>query len=131
LAGCREALARIRAGIALLDHDPQAVAAFRFANRAMALQRVHSLYAAAVRRGETKPLADFDTPDNHAWRAFQLGFLLLNLPGLTDLGHPDRALPADDPQADPAASVADLLWFPTGGGKTEAYLGLTAYTLAI
>lgn len=131
LTSCRHALARIRNGIALLDQDAHAAQAFRFANRAMALQRVHSLYAAAVRRGETKPLADFDTPENHAWRAFQLGFILLNLPGLTDLGHPDRALPADDPQADPAASVADLLWFPTGGGKTEAYLGLTAYTLAI
>jgi hypothetical protein len=131
LANCRQALTRIRAGIALLDQDPQAAAAFRFANRAMALQRMHSLYAAAVRHSETQPLTAFDTPDNHAWRAFQLGFILLNLPTLTDPCHPDRALPADQPDADPATSIADLLWFPTGGGKTEAYLGLTAYTLAI
>ena len=45
------------------------------------------------------------------------------MPALTDLGHPDRAESCD--------ATADLLWFPTGGGKTEAYLGLTAYTLAI
>jgi hypothetical protein len=50
LAKCRQALARIRAGIALLDRDPQAAAAFRFANRSMALQRIHSLYATAMRR---------------------------------------------------------------------------------
>lgn len=131
LANCRQALARIRAGIALLDEEPQAAAAFRFANRAMALQRVHSLYASAVRRDEKTTAADYDTPENHSWRAFQLGFILLNLPGLTDVHHPDRALPADDPDANPAGAVADLLWFPTGGGKTEAYLGLTAYTLAI
>jgi hypothetical protein len=131
LASCRQALERIRLGIALLDANPQAAAAFRFANRAMALQRVHALHAAAVRRGETAALESFDTPDNHAWRAFQLGFILLNLPGLTDPRHPDRATPIDDPAANPAGAIADLLWFPTGGGKTEAYLGLTAYTLAI
>ena len=61
--------------------------------------------------------------ENRSWRPFQLAFILLNLPSLTDLHHPDRS-------AEPSA-VADLLWFPTGGGKTEAYLGLTAYTLAI
>ena len=47
------------------------------------------------------------------WRPFQLGFLLLALESSLDSGHPDR-------------SVMDLLWFPTGGGKTEAYLGLVA-----
>src|SRR5438067_4114573 len=62
-------------------------------------------------------------PENRSWRPFQLAFILLNLPALTDLHHPDRS--AD------ASAIADLLWFPTGGGKTEAYLGLTAYTLAL
>src|ERR1019366_443859 len=52
-----------------------------------------------------------------------LAFVLLNLPSLTDPAHRDRA-------QSPAALV-DLLFFPTGGGKTEAYLGLAAYTFAI
>ena len=62
-------------------------------------------------------------PENTRWRPFQLAFGLLNLPSLTDTGHPERA-------AAPTATV-DLLFFPTGGGKTKAYLGLTAYTFAI
>src|SRR5690606_16225453 len=49
-------------------------------------------------------------------RPFQLGFLLLSLPSLAKRGHPDR-------------DVMDLLWFPTGGGKTEAYLSLIAFTI--
>lgn len=52
------------------------------------------------------------------WRSFQLAFMLLCLPGLADPAHPDR-------------SICDLLWFPTGGGKTEAYLGVAAFTLAL
>ena len=52
-----------------------------------------------------------------------MAFVLLNLPSLTDLHHPDRNHETD--------AVADLLWFAAGGGKTEAYLGLTAYTLAL
>jgi hypothetical protein len=47
------------------------------------------------------------------WRPFQLGFVLLSLESCIDNQHPDRA-------------VMDLLWFPTGGGKTEAYLALIA-----
>jgi hypothetical protein len=60
------------------------------------------------------------------WRPFQLAFMLLNLPGLAD--------PARVSVADPAVTeraICDLLWFPTGGGKTEAYLGLAAFTLAL
>lgn len=49
------------------------------------------------------------------WRPFQLGFLLLTLESTATGTHPDR-------------DVMDLLWFPTGGGKTEAYLGLIAFT---
>src|SRR5690606_16801946 len=49
-------------------------------------------------------------------------FLLLNLPELTEPSHADRS---------GSKALVDLLFFPTGGGKTEAYLGLTAYTFAI
>lgn len=51
------------------------------------------------------------------WWPFQLAFQLLNIRAVVDDTHPDR-------------EVCDLLWFPTGGGKTEAYLGLAAFTLA-
>jgi len=51
------------------------------------------------------------------WRPFQLAFVLLNLGGLIDRKHVDR-------------ETADLLFFPTGGGKTEAYLGLAALVIA-
>ncbi|HKA98507.1 MAG TPA: DISARM system helicase DrmA [Streptosporangiaceae bacterium] len=51
------------------------------------------------------------------WFPFQLGFQLLNLPAIVNRAHADR-------------DVCDLLWFPTGGGKTEAYLGLAAFTMA-
>ncbi len=131
LAACRTALERIRAGIALLDSTPDAAAAFRFTNRAMADQRVHSLYAAATRRGESPALDQLDVPKQHSWRTFQLGFVLLNLPSLTDLLHPERAHPLEATEQGMLDNTADLLWFPTGGGKTEAYLGLAAYTMAI
>ena len=57
------------------------------------------------------------------WRAFQLAFLLLNIPTVT---HPDH-----EKRSKSVGSYADLLWFPTGGGKTEAYLGVAAFSIAM
>jgi hypothetical protein len=98
---------RIAAGIALLDR-PEVLDAFRRANRVMAAA---ARQRSAVQRG--KAPADVDAP---GWRPFQLAFLLLNLRGIAEPGHRERA-------------TVDLLFFPTGGGKTEAYLGLAAFTL--
>lgn len=121
----REAADRIEAGIQILLDDEKAADAFRFANRAMYLQRVHTMLSESKRREESKTLADFDEPKNRSWRAFQLAFVLLNLPSLAKPEHSDRLDDGANEQ------VADLLWFSTGGGKTEAYLGLTAFTLGI
>jgi hypothetical protein len=123
IADCQTTLQRIQAGIDLLKTNPQATEAFIFMNQAMWQQRVHSLYSEQIRRGETRTLEAIDIPQNRTWRTFQLAFILLNLPSITQLDHIDRTHPTD--------AIADLLWFPTGGGKTEAYLGLTAYTIGL
>ena len=121
---CDKILERLEEGIKCLETDDHALEAFRFANRAMALQRVHSIFSLEKRRGnESVVLSDFDIPKNRSWRPFQLAFVLLSLPGLADPKHRDRTKPLD--------AQADLLWFPTGGGKTEAYLGVAAFTMAI
>lgn len=123
LSRCSAALKRIREGLELIRTNPTAAEAFRFANMAMFLQRTHTLAAEAKRRGEIVDWSKFETTEKPSWYPFQLAFILLNLPSLTDLNHPDRT--------EIRNATADLLWFPTGGGKTEAYLGLTAYTIAI
>ncbi len=92
---------RIERGIAVLAQDSDALDAFRVANRAVAR-------ALRKRLGLEAP----------RWRAFQLAFILLNLPGLADPRDPNR-------------ETVDLLFFPTGGGKTEAYLGLAAFAMVL
>jgi len=124
--GCDRARQRINAGVDFLEKDSMAEEAFRFANHAMWQQRVHTIFSRKVRKKELKPedgTGAVDLPENRSWRLFQVAFILLNLPSLTDLSDPERSHETD--------AIADLLWFATGGGKTEAYLGLTAYTLAL
>jgi hypothetical protein len=121
---CRKTLERIEAGLQLVEPDTQAAEAFRFMNRAMWLQRTHSIYSEQIRRG-AQPDFDkqIDVPENRRWYPFQIAFILLNLPGLTKFDHLDRS--------ESQEALADLLFFPTGGGKTEAYLGLTAYVMGL
>ncbi len=106
-----EAHTRMIAGIDQLAVDGHAFEAFQLANRAMHLQRARQDWVREGARGEF-------TPGAQAWRPFQLAFILINLPSITDDQHHERG-------------IADLLWFPTGGGKTEAYLGLIAYLLVL
>lgn len=120
---CQVIHARLQQGINTLKSNEKALTAFRFANTAMATQRVRSQYALAMRRGEDVTIDKFDLLKNRSWRPFQLAFLLLSIPSLADPSHPDRV--------EPVEAFADLLWFPTGGGKTEAYLGVAAFTMAI
>lgn len=105
---CVEALERMRTGIRLLADKPDVLRAFQLANEAMAAQRARSAWIKNGRKGEPEV-------EKAAWRPFQVAFMLLCLAGIDDPKHPDR-------------SISDLLWFPTGGGKTEAYLGLIAFT---
>jgi hypothetical protein len=100
---------RIEAGVALLQ-EAQVLEAFRIANKVMAV--------AARRRFGTMRGKDPASVDAPAWRPFQLAFLLMNLKAIAEPAHDDR-------------EVVDLLFFPTGGGKTEAYLGLAAFTLVL
>ncbi|KAA0087061.1 helicase [Mycolicibacterium sp. P9-64] len=106
----RKAAQRMQDGIDLIVTDRDAGRAFRLANAAMQMQRARQDW---VRSGAVGAVGDGVT---QGWRPFQIAYILLNLPGLANTDHPDR-------------EVADLLWFPTGGGKTEAYLGLVAFTI--
>lgn len=96
---CDEALQRMHASVIELGANPRLRRAFQLANLAMHLQ--HSWDSSKSRYGPLR------------WRPFQLGFLLLSAPSSVDRDHQHRG-------------VMDLLWFPTGGGKTEAYLALIA-----
>jgi hypothetical protein len=122
LARIGTAVARIESGVRTLcdPSRPELLHAFRAANRAMALQMRHSAHdLAGTRRSRRDPAVLEPEPDQAAtWRPFQLAFFLLALDGVADPEHQDR-------------KVTDLIWFPTGGGKTEAYLLLAAFTMVL
>lgn len=107
LAAARALAGRMIRGIDAIADDPVALEAFRLAQQAMIRQ-------ARWRRS--------DSGFSFRWRPFQLGFQLLAMPGLS--------LPTDSTGASSFdRQMVELLWFPTGGGKTEAYLGLVAFGL--
>lgn len=124
MALCRASLERMRAGWQLVNSDPVAERAFRLANEAMLYQQLRSrLPLREVIRGKDdvlRPVGAHPTvvpqQDQGKWRPFQIAFILASLPELIDPAHAAR-------------SFVDLIFFPTGGGKTEAYLGASAISL--
>ncbi|GAB3523532.1 DISARM system helicase DrmA [Arthrobacter monumenti] len=130
-----DALKRLRAGLELLTNtDPTAQGSdrarksFAFMNRTMREQRIRSQVAALRAADRSLTVKDaraaIDAKGDVAasWRAFQLAFILMQLPSIVDPTVSRRS--GDLPRA-------ELLFFPTGGGKTEAYLGLAAFTFGI
>lgn len=132
LSSCRAALDRMRAGLEMLDesgpHAEQIKTAFRLANHAMCLQRIRTSSRMTRRfdwnRSEGRwTIQEAYPPDpsgselqGPTWRPFQIAFLLMALPSTALSNEPFR-------------ETVDLIWFPTGGGKTEAYLGLAAFSI--
>ena len=109
----------------LLDENPSNMKSFRLMNTAMFIQLWHS-----KRSIDEETSFNFykEKADDHlfgnkpaAWRPFQLAFILLNLDGIIQR--------SDDPTWKCRNELVDLVWFPTGGGKTEAYLGIIALSI--
>ena len=134
-------LRRMRKGLELLKKDDKVRLAFQLANRAMLMQQIHYkmplvsfetfdieemeyvLKAPIVLPTEDNPSSWYNPDDKSpiiygVWRPFQIAFILLNLESMNNKKSNERR-------------IVDLIWFPTGGGKTEAYLGLTAYSILL
>lgn len=127
---CEEACNRMYAGIKTLEENNDAYNAFLLSNRAMFMQRIHLAMQNDMAKNNpdrypgdkdiTNRLQDMDynqeKDENCRWRPFQIAFILMDINSIVNEDSPDR-------------KFVDLIWFPTGGGKTEAYLGLTAFTI--
>lgn len=123
---CRDCLRRMREGAELVGRDPEVAQAFGLMNEAMEMQQIHyrmssqeSRHWVKTRKGWELSLP-FNRPSyetrKSSWRPFQLAFILMNLRAFADPQSAEREL-------------VDVIWFPTGGGKTEAYLGLSAFSM--
>ncbi|MDL4816939.1 helicase-related protein [Actinomadura opuntiae] len=124
IADCKVALERVERGWALIRRDRKVALAFRLANEAMLVQQARS--AAPLRQtvvdksGLVQVLGEFPTgelpPGRGKWRPFQIAFLLAVAESVADPTSTDR-------------DTVELIFFPTGGGKTEAYLAVAAFSL--
>ena len=114
---CKNALERMKNGIEIISTNIEAGESFKFANKAMHLQLLHSMWAKNnVKSGQVEGIKPPQIPT--IWRSFQIAFFLLNIESIFNPKSNYR-------------KTADLLWFPTAGGKTEAYLGIIAFTLGL
>ncbi|WP_343899479.1 helicase-related protein [Arthrobacter rhombi] len=124
LQRCEVALSRMRAGLKVVQGDERARLAFKLANEAILMQQYRSrlpkreFTLKGMRTNFSTPMPiDPQIEDSRAsWRAFQIGFFLSVIPELVD--------PTDSQREN-----VDLIFFPTGGGKTEAYLGAAAFAI--
>jgi hypothetical protein len=124
MKSAKDAYARMLVGWSLIQSSGIARRAFQLANEAMLYQQIRSRFdLREVERGRDdvlRPLGPHPearvAPGQGNWRPFQIAFILASLPELVEPGRPER-------------SVVDLIFFPTGGGKTEAYLGASAVSL--
>ncbi len=119
-----DALKRMRNGIEVLTQNSKAKKAFAIMNEVMMRQMIHTTKEEFVLPKERDEINYNDIRPTYSnaefeifkWRPFQLGFLLVVIESLINPKSDDR-------------DIVDLIWFPTGGGKTEAYLGLAAFEL--
>lgn len=117
-----ESIDRLRSGLKFLQNNDDGLKAFIIANRAMWLQQCH---VKIPNRCLDQPFLNpsrnlFEEQAERGWRPFQLAFVLMNL----------ESIPTKAESTPINRDLVDLIWFPTGGGKTEAYLGLAAFTIA-
>jgi len=127
---CKKCSKRIDEGIRYLKDNPEILRAFQLANRAMLLQQLRSTRnprkaffnktQGKLFYEESISTIDFsDIPEGKGkWRAFQIAFILMTLKSTSEGSDPER-------------DTVELIWFPTGGGKTEAYLGLSAFSMLL
>jgi hypothetical protein len=136
VALCRDAAKRMREGLDCLRKNADAMRAFSLANRAMFMQMEHRDIVQNVPDDEdasTVPYKEIDYKNEDAnydnpvriWRPFQAAFFLMNICGLADTD-PHRE---ETEGIERDRNLVDIIWFPTGGGKTEAYLALTAFVV--
>ena len=136
IQNCEACLNRMNSGVKLLEENEQVRTAFQHMNLAMLMQQLH--YNLPLQKWESdggrnirlvNPIKILPSVDDKntwygnkarygKWRPFQLAFILMNLRSMYERRCDER-------------EIVDLIWFPTGGGKTEAYLGLSAYTIFI
>lgn len=137
LKNCSDALIRMKNGLEILKDNSKARLAFRLANQAICLQQISTkrlksrklIYDEDDQKVVVEPAegfkfaheiynsVEFDEQKSVGyWRPFQIAFFLMSIEGVTNTDSDDR-------------KIVDLIWFPTGGGKTEAYLGVAAFTM--